>query len=723
MTAERPSSPEQLGAARQRLPNPFCDSALRNAHEQLRADVPTVQAEVFAALSATIARVRTEGRSRMQLVLGQPGQGKTHLLARLRRLAEASWSDPTAAPLALGVIAPVRDPLRPFRHILRELGASLGRPLLRRDPGAAEDDPQPDSQLERLGYLTLARGIAHLAQGDPTLADWGHERVPRYLASFALRVREEWPERGEEISRRLLPWAEEEQIAPELLRAICRLPVAGAAAAALSWMKGSLLPEADLLHYRLPEPIDDEDLAFRVLVSLSRGAGVPLVLGFDQIEGVRRQGEDAVRQLFAALSELFNQDGRLVLLGFCQLMVWTELRLIIEQQIQDRMEVSLKLRHLEAAEALELCAARLLPAWRGAGLTAPHPTYPFTEAEIRAEHQAGQMATPRAVFKYLERRWDDGPELSAQPPGPAPDTAAAPPPPPPPPPRPTPRAVYDELIGRERQALPTRSPEVRAAAVRNAVQRALDAARLEGTEVHGARVVRVAAGAAARGQDAPLAITLSRAGVEQQVYLDASNSAHGKGAAATVRRLQQALQRDEGAVGLLLREAGCPLPPLATQLIQRTPRGALVVLRDEELPPLCALEAFLNAAADNDIAQAESQRLCAALAAELSAVDRVVAEAFAPVAARAEARAAADPELVRRLLEYLAERRSVVEEARLCDALGVSAQQLAAAVDALVAQGQAVVMMDGNQARTIVSRPTGDRAEARGSDDGRRASR
>jgi hypothetical protein len=680
--AQEAPPPSSINAALHRIANPFCDSALRNAHEQLRADVPSVHGEVFAGLRATIERVRQDGRSRLQMVLGDPGEGKTHLLARLRRLAEASWSDRTAPPLALGVVAPVRDPARPFRHILRDAASSLGRPIL---PPVLRDDPQPGSQLERLAWLILARGLAHLAESDESVADWGQDRVPRYLASFAVRVREEWPERGADIARRLLPWAEAEQIAPELWQAICRLPVAGSAGCALSWMRGSLLPEAELDHHGLPPPIDDEDLAFRVLVSLARGSGVPLVLGFDQVEGVRRQGEEAVRQLFSALSELFNQDGRLALLVFCQTTIWAEMVELIEQQVLDRMERSQKLRALTEDEVVALCASRLQRAYAVAGVVPPHEIYPFGAEALRAERRAGRLATPREVFKYLERLWDDRPAEAAT----DPEARA--------------RASYEEILERERRALFDRTPEVRAAMVRHALQQALDAARLAGREVAGARVVRTAA-QGGRGQESPLQVVLARGGIEKRLYIETSNSTNGSSAAASVRRLKRALQKGEADVGLLLREQSFSLPPSAHDQLQRTPRAAVVWLHNEELPPLSALEAFLNGAPENEIPPAQAQALCTELAPGLQVLCRVVAETFAP---EPRAAAPADPQLVRRVEEYLAWRRQAVDEARLCEALGVPREKLHSAIEVLRGQGRVVVMMDADQGRTIASRREG----------------
>src|SRR3954470_20339338 len=132
------TTPSELEALARAQKNPFLGSVLRNGFEAPRNDVPEIHRAQREALHEAVEDVRRTGELGLQGVTGEPGDGKTHLLATLSAHAETSWLR-AGHEQAVVPIEPLRDPDAPFGHILRGLFLGLMRPLpfVARDPGAA----------------------------------------------------------------------------------------------------------------------------------------------------------------------------------------------------------------------------------------------------------------------------------------------------------------------------------------------------------------------------------------------------------------------------------------------------------------------------------------------------------------------------------------------------------------------------------------------------------
>src|SRR5216684_708317 len=223
-------TPAEMEALARSAPNPFLDSVLRNGFEEPSADVPEIHAAQRARLRELIADVRRTGRLAIQVITGEPGDGKTHLLATLRAEAERSWlaaGDETAtdAAAAMGTLE--------FAKFPRTLTLALTECWSRLEP-------------------------ALLAHGS---------RLPGFTPDV---------------------------VDPEVWSILCRLPRPKLQPLVLRWLGGHSLPEEDLAAIGAAEPLEGENRAFLALSSLLHLSDVPIVLGFDQLEGVHRLGEEAV---------------------------------------------------------------------------------------------------------------------------------------------------------------------------------------------------------------------------------------------------------------------------------------------------------------------------------------------------------------------------------------------------------------------------------------------
>src|SRR6266851_2214312 len=75
--------------------------------------------------------------------------------------------------------------------------------------------------------------------------------------------------------------------------------------------------------------------AYLALSTLLHLSDVPIVLGFDQLEGIARLGEDAVSLFLQALADqLYTGGGRALVVLFCQADVWQGFQKAKRRQVQ-----------------------------------------------------------------------------------------------------------------------------------------------------------------------------------------------------------------------------------------------------------------------------------------------------------------------------------------------------------------------------------------------------
>jgi hypothetical protein len=662
--------------------NPFLDSVLRNGFEQPLGDVPEIHAGVREKLRASVEEVRAAGALRLQVVTGEPGDGKTHLLATLRAEAEESWLTP-GHERAMVPIEPVRDPDAPFTHTLRALIAGLSRPL------AKIPLEGPSTPIEFILWRILTRAVRSIA-GDGELAEVNRllpepEGHPGLVAAW---LRTNWPRVEPALVRGLHKLPSPQHVDADVWTVLCRFPREELSHLVLRWLGGHSLAEDDLSKLGVREPLDGEDRAYLALSTLLHLSDVPIVLGFDQLEGIARLGEDAVSLFLQSLADqLYSGGGRALVVLFCQADVWQGFQKATRRQVQDRLSQrpALHLAPMSPELGEMLVAKRLEGMWKGLGQIPPHTTFPYPAGFVRRAIAENGLRGPRRVLSWFANLG-----LTAAPPKHLEVKPKEP--------RQIAREAYSRI--REEVAHETdRSPDEVASVAQGAMATILG--RAAGSVLAGTQVVRAGRAKVGKNRIAGVEAKLAREGMEVTVYTEASNSQNAVSAAATVRRFKDALKKADRA--FLLRDEKLALPRKAGKdLAELGPRAESIQLPSEDAASFTAVERLLNQAAARDIDV--SPDVAAAVVLEEIAPKLEVVRRFLDAAFSSEQpKQAGDAES--KVLAALSRPPFVASEAHLAKAHGVSAEEIARATDELEKEGKAIALRGKDGDRSVLRRP------------------
>lgn len=692
-----PPTPRDLDAILAGAPSPFSDSVLTHAFRD-PPDAPGIHAAVRDHLQDLVARTRLSGESAMQVITGDPGEGKTHILSWLRKSSDFSLRGAGDGPFAVAPIEPIRSTDRIFHHVLHETVRHLSRPLAQsRDLDSAFDSPLSFLLLRSL--LRVARLLRDAPWVSQSLRETLDAIIPSrptlFLGAFAEVAAECWPSIEREFvlaAGRLDALA---GIDRELFQVLAGFPHPAHRQELLAWLGGGSLSEEAATRMGARFLLDREGEAWRgiqTLMQLANLAQTPLVLAFDQIEGTERLGDHAVASWLSALGEIHNNGGPVILLVLCQSQIWPRLCDQAQQQVRDRLEAlpPIPLRALRVDEAVALVELRLARFWRGLGVSPSHNSYPFEHDELEAIVRNNHLRSPRLVLRHMRQLLDERTgRASARPPAAAPQSEV--------------RRRLATILEEEKRRAP-RMPEIREQIVQGAVREAFLAAWTTSRIVAGTKIDLVDMPSVRARSTGGTRVGLMREGRRRRVYFETNNSAHGQSVAAAIKRLRDVLRDGQTDRVILLRESALPMPPAARDLIARlSPNGNVVWLDPNTVAPLTAFEQLLNAAAAGDVPVREDAVRQAAF--DFEAVGLVVSAIVDSVFDDTPASLYTAQTRVADVLVLLRTSRSIVSLPDLVRALGGPAEAVHEATELLESDGRIVVKPDRNRVPVVFLRP------------------
>ncbi|WP_394846173.1 hypothetical protein LZC95_01760 [Pendulispora brunnea] len=694
-------------------PSPFSDAVLANAFRET-PDVPSIHAAVRQRCLELVHDARETGRTSLLAINGDAGEGKTHLIAWLRRQSEEGWrrNTPTGR-FALTVIPPLRSLTRAHHHILQEVIRQLSIRLA----GNIHIDERTDTPIEILIWRALLKVakvlVAHKgASADlrARLEEVTSANPDRYLSSCVDLLKLAWPTIEGPFVDAALHLAELAVVDREVFRVLARFPRGDEPerTAIVDWLGGASLSSERLEALGTSLVLDDEaDAArgLRTLLALAKLAGTPVALAFDQIEGTIRLGPDAVSTFLEVITSLYNDVPGTVLLIFCQTMHWPTLREQVATHVLDRLEDTPRiiLKGLTKDEALLIVETRMKHFWDSVAERPSDPLFPLSKEQVLFHVVDQNLRTPRAVVRYFQALLREAPPRGAPAPIPKVDV----------PPKDIIRRKLDTLMDEEKRI--TRPPDSRAeiaqAVTHDVFKQALDSKR----KIKEALVEEVSLHRARRSTIEGVRVVLSRDGERKRIYFESSNSQHGNSAASTMRRLSDVLETNQADMAMLLREETFSLPPAARKaLAKMTPRGTVVPLAVGEIATLAAIESLLNAAAAGDVPVDRKMALDLAveqLEPNLSIEGRIVESAFpvrsdeAPITLRDPLEEEADERPLAAILEHLRTKRAFEPAAHLASTLGLSVETVHAALNVLATRELVEVVADRNRSPVALLRP------------------
>lgn len=333
--------PERTRGLLLTVANPFAQVRVDNAWDAV-TDVESINGAAFRTCLEVIEDVRRGGGSHGLLLSGRPGSGKTHLLARLRRqlvAGERAW---------FTYVLPVTAPERFFRHVLQALAGDVLR-----SPGDGQPT-QAEAALARLLGPALAPG--RVPDGAAGIAAWWRHLRARHADAHALLG---------ELRAALAPALEAHEldatVADVLLQFVARVHRSDAHA----WLLGRSVTETQAERLGVAATLDDEDAALGALVTLLRLAGRehPVVLTFDQIEGLQRDRADTqgLVSVGHGVSALFARCRNVVAITCAQISFLADLRAAVGEALYDGRLAERRdaLQPLDAEQAVALAQRRL----------------------------------------------------------------------------------------------------------------------------------------------------------------------------------------------------------------------------------------------------------------------------------------------------------------------------------------------------------------------------
>ncbi|MEQ8768208.1 MAG: ATP-binding protein [Planctomycetota bacterium] len=348
-------------------PNPFEDRAVGDPWDRAPiTDVSSINRSASDTVFRLLDSLRRDRQTRIVLLLGETGAGKSHLIHRvLQQLGDGGL---------FVHVEPFGEASMVCKHILREIAVSLGR---RRHPGAAPQIVEFAASVIRdtWKHLLISRGANKTPKGREQI-----EKLEGSLDYVFNSFRRQ--DRFKPIYEALITYLCDE--APDLdrqfLKTFFRVLHDEDRATVLDWLKGKDLEDEDLRRIGAPRVVLSEDEAFntiRALAILSRFYR-PLLICFDQNESLLWGDDDSRFQaLVTTLCRVHDFTPNCLLLFTCLKQVWVHdyTRRLQKPEIARFESRPVHLEGLTTESAAELVAARMGRVFGDA--EPPYPTYPF----------------------------------------------------------------------------------------------------------------------------------------------------------------------------------------------------------------------------------------------------------------------------------------------------------------------------------------------------------
>ncbi len=368
--------------------NPFRSTSVGDPWQAEVIDVQEINKKPTRAVLETLDEVRSTGRSGMCMLLGDAGVGKTHLLARLRKIADKR-------DYLFVSVRPLGDLQRIYGHILQEIMISL------RKKGPEEEY----TPLERFVGEIIFRALSDGMSDNPTAS-----KLAASLSNDPMKIFTFKPEQfySTNLRKKAINYLTNAfpDVDIQFLEVLFHVFNPELKSTAFKWLSGVEVSQRDLDRLEVPESINNENRALSVLQTIAELAQKPILLSFDQLESIyiRFKRDNGIQVLFDSLTNLYNQCKHLLVLAMVQSVVWEDsIVKEVPEYSRQRIDYITKLERIAPETAELLVKARLETLFKDSGVELPFPTYPFTEEYIKIVNK-NTNGNPRLFLRQLRDR-------------------------------------------------------------------------------------------------------------------------------------------------------------------------------------------------------------------------------------------------------------------------------------------------------------------------------
>jgi Cdc6-like AAA superfamily ATPase len=395
--------------------NPFTSSSVGDPREGIYPDVPSINEHAFKGLCQLIKqKSQNPGLNCGALVLGEVGSGKTHLIGKILQYTKQVQSESDTPGLSFAYIQPIEDPEQTYRYLLREIIINLCYPV---------NEASPVTQLERV----LDEIYREVVQKYGSTRDKDKQRN----ISGALLFKYIIPHRFKEVEDKAIDLLSRAypEISTSFLKVLFQYRIPGKRVAALNWLKGCVLDQADaaLLQVSDRSQVSEdqtgrsnllEQEARDILISLGLLLAryrQTLVICFDRLENLETDGK--IYALGKMLEFLIDKAKAMLPIVCFRGGEWEgKFRLKLNQHIITRLETNrFELRGCTADQAMAIIQNRLASVL---GEDPTNPFFPFDREELYKTFKK-QLYIPRLVIaeanKRLRQILDQGPSVEVSP--------------------------------------------------------------------------------------------------------------------------------------------------------------------------------------------------------------------------------------------------------------------------------------------------------------------
>ncbi len=288
-------------------PNPFSNTRVDNPFQH-HPDFDSIHHHAFLRLTTVLQEIKNDGnqQSRGVVILGEAGNGKTHLMMRL-----------ALRTLSRNRLFFIRQPNHE-EAVLHHIYSRMLESFIELIPDTAY------SQLEYLLGIVFAKIVIQALQAKPKLSK-NEDKILRALLQDHLNIYEVLGKDGTEVKRRnwdyierhtLLWWQKHHgfsDYAPDLIRGLikfCRYSEVHKRESVRRWLAGHYLSDDELVAIGLKnwqEQFNREDFALQAMMVFGKLSVInePLIIIFDQLEGLK-YNQTLLLRFGEAIKELFT---------------------------------------------------------------------------------------------------------------------------------------------------------------------------------------------------------------------------------------------------------------------------------------------------------------------------------------------------------------------------------------------------------------------------------